>query len=248
MDAEVYRAAPRRSCLVVPGDQPKLVAGAGRFGAAQIVFDLADVEPSSKDIARAGVAEALEANDYREALVTVRVNPIASMWAYRDVVDVVEAAGEFLDGVAVPHVASPADIEFAATLIGMIEQRIDLGHQIDIEAEIATPQAVMLLDELAVASDRLDTLVLDEAAVSAALGVEGPAASVVLTPLRVQVLLTARAAGVLAVLAPDVEHGDWEGFAPLARDMRALGYDGIRCGHPTQVTVANAAWEDPDRG
>jgi citrate lyase beta subunit len=53
----------------------------------------------------------------------------------------------------VPQVTSPSDIEFVDTLVGMVEQRIDLAHRIDIEAEIATAQGLALLDEIALASD-----------------------------------------------------------------------------------------------
>lgn len=43
------------SSLLVPADQPKQIAGADRFGAAQIVLDLAELDPSRKDVARAEI-------------------------------------------------------------------------------------------------------------------------------------------------------------------------------------------------
>lgn len=245
MDEQQPAASPRRANIVVPGDVPKQAAGAGRFGAAQIVFDLADVEPSRKDVARAGIAEALVSNDYGDALVAVRVNPIGAMWAYRDIVDIVEEAGEFLDGVVVPGVTSPADVEFVDTLVGMIEQRLDLGHRIDIDAEIATAQALALLEEITLVSDRLDALVLDEAAVLAALGAaRGPTAEhdAVLAPLRLRVLVAARAVGVQALVAPAVDGDDTEAFRSAASRAHALGYDGVRCTDPAQVTHVNKVY------
>jgi citrate lyase subunit beta/citryl-CoA lyase len=242
MDEQQPAALPRRANLVVPGDYSTRVAGAGRFGAAQVVFDLADVDPSRKDVARAEVADALESNDYGDALVAVRVNPIDSMWAYRDIVDVVERAGEFLDGIVVPQVRSPSDIEFVDTLVSMIERRIDLGHRIDIQAEIATAQALALLDEIALASDRLDALVLDEAGVLSALGAGDGAMTTqddVLASLRLQMLVTARAVGLDAVVAPAVDGDDEAAYRATIGRAQALGYDGARCTHPTQVTLAN---------
>jgi citrate lyase subunit beta/citryl-CoA lyase len=241
MDADSTPTRWLTSSLLVAGDEPKQVAGAGRFEAAQIVLDLADLDPSHKDIARAGITEALESNDYGAALVAVRVNPIDSMWAYRDIVDVVERAGEFIDGIVVPRVTTPGDIEFVDTLGGMIEQRIDLGHRIDIEAEIATAQGMALLDEIALASDRLDALVLDEAGVLAALGAEdGPMTDndEVLAPLRLQVLVTARAVGLHVVVAP-AAGGDTATYRATIERARTLGYDGARCTHPVQVNLAN---------
>lgn len=234
-------ATARGSSLVVAGGMPKQVAGAGRFGATQVVFDLADLDPPDKDVARDGIAAALESNDYGDALVAVRINPIHSMWAYRDIVDIVERAGESLDGIVVPLVTSPAEIEFVDLLVGMIEQRIDLNHRIDIEAEIATAQALVLLDEFALASDRLDALLLDEASVLAALGASDTLTDHddVLVPFRLQLLVAARAVGLHAVVAPAVDGDDEAAYRATVERARAVGYDGVRCTHPAQVTVVN---------
>lgn len=224
------------------------MAGASRFEADQVVFDLADLDPSRKDVARAGVIEALRSNDYGEALVGVRINPIDSMWAYRDVVDVVEQVGEFVDGVVVPRVSSPGDVEFVDTLVGMVEQRIDLAHRIDIEAEIATAQALALLDEIALASDRLEALVLDEAGALEALGAtvttdgSNPTTALAdaLAHYGMRVLVAARAVGADAVIAPCTDDEDHDAFAGVVQTVRALGYNGVcavrargRCPSPT---------------
>lgn len=241
MESEDIDVRVRPSTLVTPADSGTMLRTAGRHGATRIVFDLAALDPAHKDVARAGIAEALESNDYGEALVAVRVNPIDSMWAYRDIVDIVERAGEFIDGIAVPQVSSPSDVEFVDTLVGMIERRIDLGHRIDIEAEIGTAQGLALLDEIALASDRLDALVLDEAGVLAALGAGDTTTDNddVLAPLRLQVLVTARAVGVRAIVAPAVDGDDKAAYRAAIERARALGYDGARCTHPAQVTLAN---------
>ena len=239
---------PPVTCVVVQGDQPNQLTGAERFGATQILLDLADVAPSRKDVARAGIAEALESNDYGEALVTVRVNPIDNMWAYRDIVDVVERAGEFLDDIAVPRVTSPSDVEFVDTLVGMIEQRIDLGHRIDIEAEIGTAQGLALLEEISLASDRLTALVLDAKGVLEALGADDDAVKAgddVLGPIRLRVLVAARAVGLHAVVAPAVDDDNKDAFRAALVRARAQGYDGARCTHPVQVALANEVFVGP---
>jgi len=170
------------------------------------------------------------------------------MWAYRDVVDVVERAGEFLDGIVVPRVMSPSDVEFVDTLVGMIERRIDLGHQIDIDAEIGTAQGLALLEEISLASDRVTALVLDEAGVLEALGAGDEAVTDhddVLGPIRLQVLVAARAVGLQAVIAPAVDDDNKDAYRAALVRARAQGYDGARCTHPIQVALANEVFAGP---
>jgi len=164
------------------------------------------------------------------------------MWAYRDLVDIVERAGEFLDGIVVPRVTAPSDVEFVDTLVGMIEQRIDLGHRIDIEAEIGTAQGLALLEEISLASDRLTTLVLDETGVLEALGADDDTVTAgddMLGPIRLRVLVAARAVGLNAIVAPAVDDDNKDAFRAVLVRARAQGYDGARCTHPVQVALAN---------
>ncbi len=229
----------RRSTLVVPADQPRLLAGAGRFGADQVLLDLAGTEPAQKDTARAAVIDALETTDYGDALIGLRINAIDDMWAYRDVVDVVERVGDFVDGIVIPRVSAPGDVEFVANLVRMIEQRIDLGHGIGIEAEIGSALGLSLLDEIALATDRLEAVVLDEAGVGSVLGARRDAFEAGAHAIRVRVLVTARAAGLDAIVAPDVAGDKPDAYRTAITQAVALGFDGARCAHPTQVDDAN---------
>lgn len=230
---------PRRSALLVPASRPKALAGAGRFDADEVVMDLAGVARSEKDTARAAVADALQSHDYGESTVSVRINGIDTMWAYRDVVDVVERAGEFVDGIVIGGVAGPGDVEFVDNLLRMISERIDLDHHVGITAQIDTASGLTLIDEIAVSSDRLDALVFDSAAMSAALGAAGPDHGRHGDPwrgIRMQVLVAARAAGVQAIEAHAVTDDGFRGAAQRSHD---LGYDGVTCTDPGQVAMAN---------
>lgn len=237
----------RTASLVTAGDATGQMRTAARSGATTVVLDLAGLPADRKDTARAAVITALETVDFGESLLAVRVNPLTTMWAYRDIVDVVEQVGEFVDCIAVADTTSPGDVEFVDTLVGMIEQRIDLAHPIGIEAEIADAAGLVLLDEIVVASDRLEAVVLDETGVATALGAPDPGASDAVQALsahRVAVLTAARAAGLEAVLAPAIHSGDRDdtSFRAWITDAWAIGYDGTRCTHPAQVTAAMAVF------
>ena len=76
-------------------------------------------------------------------------------FAYRDLIDVVEAVGDRLDLIMVPKVESPADVAFVATLLSQIEAHRGFRRQIGIEAQIETAAGVVWAREIAQASPRL---------------------------------------------------------------------------------------------
>src|SRR5262245_58551258 len=114
---------PHRSELAVPGTNERAMEKAPGLGADLVFLDLEDaVAPDDKVQARANVIEALLAHDWSSCSVSVRINGLDTYWCYRDVVEVVEAAGHILDTVLVPKVGSPSDVEFVGTLLDQIEQ------------------------------------------------------------------------------------------------------------------------------
>jgi citrate lyase beta subunit len=229
----------RRSCLLVPGNAPGQLKGAGRFPADELILNLAGTDRSEKDTARAAIIETLSSHAYGEPIVTVRVNAIDTMWAYRDVVDVVERAGDFVDCITIPSVRSPSDVEFVDNLLRMIEERIDLGHSIGIEAQIDSPQGLTLIDEIAIAADRLEALVLDDGGVAESLGTAHAAnPDGLLDPIRMTVLVAARAADLQAVEVYRLDAHDGS-YRAAAEHSRMLGFDGAWCTHPEQVGQAN---------
>lgn len=238
-DADVVRR-PRRTCLLVPGHRAGQLEHAARVPADEVVLDIGGLDGGDADIARGAVVDALRTVDYGDRIVSVRISPLDAAWAYRDVVDVVEHAGDFLDCVTVPGVRAPADVEFVDTLLRMVSERIDIAHTIGIEAGIDSPAGVALLDDVVVASDRLDALVWDVDAIAAELSDDGGSTPDTIEPLTLRALVAARAGGLQIVLgAPRTT--DTDIVTARARRARTLGLDGVWCTHPRQVAPAAAA-------
>jgi citrate lyase subunit beta / citryl-CoA lyase len=233
----------RRSCLVVPGNAEAQLRGAARFPADELIIDLADsVQASQKDTARAAVIEALEAQTYGEQTISVRINAIETMWAYRDVVDLVERVGEFVDCIVIAGVQGPADVEFVDNLLRMIEQRIDLAHRIGIEAQIDSAQGLTLIDDIAIASDRLEALIFHTGGVTQSLGAaDTDGSDDLLHAVRSRVLVAARTAGLQAVDVRPVDD-DEATYAAAVQRSRRLGFDGTWCTHPKQLRTANETY------
>src|SRR5438105_336289 len=112
---------PRRSCLSVPASNPRMQAKAATLPADQVVIDLEDATaPSEKIAARAVVVESLQTLEFGKRAIAVRVNGSDTQWCYRDVVDVVESAGDRLNSLILPKAESAADIHFLDRLLSQI--------------------------------------------------------------------------------------------------------------------------------
>ena len=90
----------QRSELAVPGSNPDMIAKAASSAADFIFLDIEDaVAPPDKEQARRNIIEALNGIDWRARgkAVSVRINGLDTHYMYRDVVDVMEHAGDRLD-------------------------------------------------------------------------------------------------------------------------------------------------------
>jgi citrate lyase subunit beta/citryl-CoA lyase len=151
---------PRRSCISVPGSSERFLAKATSLNADQVLLDL-------KDDARGGVAAALQTGDWGGKVRSVRVNGATTRWAYRDVADVVERAGQHLDTIILPKASCPEHVAWLDLLLGQVEQAAGLPHgRIGIEAQIEDAAGLAGVEQIAGCSPRLETLVFGPADVA----------------------------------------------------------------------------------
>ena len=93
-----------------------------RFSNVPELLDLEDsVAPLAKNEARGNVVEALRAGDWSGKTVVVRVNAASTRWCHRDVIAVVEGAGDVVDCVMLPKVERAGEVAFAHTLLYQLE-------------------------------------------------------------------------------------------------------------------------------
>src|SRR6266513_4637666 len=146
---------PRRSCLSVPGSSPKLLSEAPALPADEVFMDLEDsVAPAAKEEARGSIVQALKEGDWTGKTVVVRINSVSTRWCYRDVIEVVENAGSYLDCLMIPKVEYATDVTFVDDLLRQIEDTIGLERRIGLELQIETATGLTNIDDIAAASDR----------------------------------------------------------------------------------------------
>jgi len=241
--------------LSVPASSARMQAKAATLEADQVLFDLEDATaPSEKAGARSIVVDSLLALDFGRRAVAVRVNGIDTPWCYRDVVDVVEPAGDRIDTLVLPKVESAADVTFLDRLLSQIElARGWVVGRIGLEVLIESASGVQQVDEIARSSARLETLIFGPGDLSASLGLgqltigtlDGDYRGDVWHYALMRLLVAARVNGQLAIDGPYAAFADLPGLEQSARRTAALGYDGKWVIHPSQIETVNRLYS-PD--
>ncbi len=240
---------PRRTCLSVPGSSPRMIEKAKGLPADEVFLDLEDaVAPSAKSTARTQVAAALAAPGWGTQLRGVRVNDWTTPWTYRDVIDVVSAAGAQLDVIVLPKVTDAHQVHALDLLLTQLETTHGLEcGRIGVDAQIEDARGLRNIDAIA-AAPRVQALVLGPADLMASLNMrtlvvgeqpEGYDVGDAYHHVLMTILVAARAAGVAAVDGPYLKVRDIEAFRRVAGRSAALGYDGKWVLHPDQIAAGN---------
>jgi len=247
----------QRSELAVPGSNPAMIDKAADSAADYIFLDLEDaVAPPDKVQARANIIQALNDIDWKAKgkTVSVRINGLDTHYMYRDVVEVLEQAGQHLDTILVPKVGVPADLYTVETLVDQIEQAMGFTHRIGLEALIETALGMANVETIAAAPGRLEALHFGVADYAAS----NRARTVVIGGLNPdypgdqwhfalsRMTVACRAWGLRAIDGPFGDFSDPDGYVASARRAAALGIEGKWAIHPSQIALANDVFSPPE--
>jgi citrate lyase subunit beta/citryl-CoA lyase len=241
---------PRRSCLAVPGSNPRFLEKAKELPADQVFLDLEDAcAPLAKPGARKNIVAALNEGGWGNKIRAVRVNDLTTHWTYRDVIEVVEGAGTNLDAIMLPKVQSAAQVQWLDMLLTQIEKTMgfEVGR-IGIEAQIENAQGLIAVNEIAQASPRVETIIFGPADFMASInmkslvvGEQPPGYDVgdAYHHILMSILMAALANGKQAIDGPYLQVRDVEAYRRVAARSAALGFDGKWVLHPGQIDAAN---------
>ena len=218
--------------------------------ADQVFMDIEDaVAPLAKPDARKNIVAALNEGGYDGKVRSVRVNDWTTEWTYLDVIEVVSGAGANLDCIMLPKVQGPEQIRALDMLLTQIEKSegLDVGR-IGIEAQIENAMGVTMVDEIAAASPRVETIIFGPADFMASInmkslvvGEQPPGYDVgdAYHYILMRILMAARAYDKQAIDGPYLQIKDLDGYTRVAQRSAALGFDGKWVLHPDQIAVAN---------
>ncbi len=246
----------QRSELAVPGSNPDMFEKAANSAADYVFLDLEDaVSPGDKVQARKNIIEALCDIDWRKKAktISVRINSIDTHYMYRDLVDLVEQAGDRLDTILIPKVGVAADVYMVDAMLTQIEASKGFTSKIGIEVLIETTLGMANVDAIATSSPRMEAMHF---------GVADYAASCRARTTNIgglnpdypgdqwhhglsQMLVACRAFGLRPIDGPFGDFNDPEGFRLGARRTAAMGYEGKWAIHPSQIELANEVFSPP---
>ena len=220
----------------MPGSNQRAIEKAKGLAADSLVLDLEDaVAPQAKAEARKQVVKAVRAGGFGRREIIVRVNGMDTEWG-RD--DLTAVANTPLDGVLLPKVETPQDIQHAVEILDAAGGPPNLPLWFMAE----TPRGILGAESIAASSPRLTCLVVGTADLAKDLRVvKTPDRSPLLTSLSLCVL-AARAHGLDVLDGVHELLNDETGFAAACRQGRELGFDGKTLIHPRQVEYANRAF------
>lgn len=246
----------QRSELAVPGSNPEMFEKALNSHADYVFLDCEDaVAPNDKVTARQNIIAALQNLDWRGhgKTICVRINGLDTHYMYRDVIDIVEQAGQHLDIILVPKVGVPSDLYMVDCLLSQIEDAKAFDGHIGIEALIETALGMNNVEAIAKSSSRLEALhfgVADFAAslrsrttVIGGLNPDYPGDQWHASLQRM--LIACRAEGLRAIDGPFGDFADPDGFRAAATRAAALGFEGKWAIHPSQIDIANDVMSPP---
>lgn len=250
-------ARPNRCQLFGPASNTKLFSKMASSAADVINIDLEDsVAPSDKDMARANAIEAINTVDWGNKTLSVRINSLDTPYWYRDVVDLLEQAGDRLDQIMIPKVGCAEDVYAVDALVTAIERAKGRTKPISFEVIIESAAGIAHVEAIAASSPRMQAISLGAADFAASMGMQTTGiggtqedyymlrdgAKYWSDPwhwAQTAIVAACRTHGLLPVDGPFGDFSDDEGYIAQAKRSATLGMVGKWAIHPKQIALAN---------
>ena len=246
----------QRSELAVPGSNYKMFEKALKSEADYIFLDLEDaVSPNDKTLARENIIKGLQEYDWKGngKTISIRINGLDTHYMYKDIIEIVTHAGNFVDTILIPKVGVRDDVYMVDCLLTQLEDELRFDKKIGLECLIETALGMVNVESIAQSSERLEAMHFGVADYAASLR----ARTVVIGGLNPdypgdqwhhglsKMVATCRAYGLRAIDGPYGDFNDPDGYLNAAKRAAAIGYEGKWAIHPSQINLANDVFSPP---
>jgi citrate lyase subunit beta / citryl-CoA lyase len=224
----------RRTMLYIPGNNPAMIQTGGVYGADAIMLDLEDaVAVNRKDDARLLVSNMLDAVDFGDVEVSVRINGMDTPFAELDLQAIVPKKP---DAVRIPKINSAKDVEAAEKIISRLEEENNIPEgTIKIHAMIETALGIENAYEIACASPRIAAITIGAQDLTADMNVVKTEGGEEISYARRRIVMAAKAAKVAAIDTVYADIDNTEGLIKETEMIKTLGFDGKAVINPRQI-------------
>ena len=170
---EPLRQIPFRPSRMIhffdPGNEKMAAKVPGMVGKADVLLgNLEDaIQADRKEAARNGLVRIAREVDFGDTQLWTRINSLDSPWVLDDLLTLVTEVGDKLDVIMVPKVEGAEDIHYVDRLLAQLEARAGLTKPLLVHAILETASGVANVEEIALASPRMQGISLGPADLAA---------------------------------------------------------------------------------
>jgi citrate lyase subunit beta/citryl-CoA lyase len=223
----------RFSRLYLPGNSPSLMINAGLHSADGIILDLEDsVAPDKKDEARLVVRNALRQISFYGSERMVRINQ-----GEKGLEDLHYIIPHNVNLILIPKCENASEVIAVENVISEIQKKHNLSSPVwlmpIIESALGTENAFTI----ALASKYITSIAIGLEDYTADLGVQRTIEGKESLYARTRIINAAKAARIQPIDSVFSDVGDMEGLLQNVQTSKALGFEGMGCIHPRQISI-----------
>lgn len=235
----------RRSMMFLNAHKASLVKDAYVYGTDSIILDLEDaVAENQKDSARFSLYHTLKSGNYRNTECFVRINGTDTIhWKE----DIRAAVAGGCDGIRIPKCEHGSDVRFIEDQVARAEREfgVEPGRTM-LMAAIESPLGVLNSYEIASSSERMMGIALGAGDYIRTMHAKMTPGGEAMFFARAQIVVAARAAGVMCFDSVHTDLDDPEGLERETTLIRNMGFDGKSIISPKQIGIVHRVFT-PDR-
>lgn len=226
----------RRSMMFLNAQRASLVKDVYVYKPDCVILDLEDaVSEREKDSARVQLYHTLKSVDYRGVERWVRINPATTTYYHEDIRAAIAGGCE---GVRLPMTETRAEVEDVDRLITEAEK--EFGRTVGstmLMAAIESPLGLINAYDICQASPRMMGVALSAGDFRRTMQATNTATGEELLYARSQIVVAARAAGIMAFDTVNTNLDDLEALRKETESIKNMGFDGKSLISPRQIEV-----------
>ena len=233
----------RLSRLYLPGNTPKMMVKAGTYKPHAVILDLEDaVAAARKDEARLLVRNALRQVDFCGVERMVRINQLPL-----GLIDLEQIVPHNVHVILIPKCESSEEVRQVNEKIRLVKECTPIANDIFLMPIIESSKGVLNAAEIAGSAKNIIALTIGLEDYTADLGVKRTLEGDESFYARSHLVNVCKAYRIQPIDSVFSDIGDPEGLRQTVMRSKALGFEGMGCIHPGQISIIHDGYAPDDQ-